>query len=203
MFAEIVRHFHSPAGSMKKKKTRKNQNPETRMVGSEENVPPMCVDDDLDATTVQEGCCGPVIEMECVISGLQGTYTGDIDVVSGLPHGTGCFKSIGDNDDDDDNEGHGYTGEWEYGRAHGHGVFMYADGDKYAGEFRDNKRHGQGVYTHASGDKYNGEYRDDKRHGHGVLTNAANGSRETQEWWNGTLIMKEIRSTAAYTTFFP
>jgi hypothetical protein len=39
---------------------------------------------------------------------------------------------------------------------HGHGVQIYADGEKYAGFWEFDERHGAGRMTYADGSEYNG-----------------------------------------------
>ena len=55
-----------------------------------------------------------------------------------------------------------YTGQFKFGKKHGHGTVIFANGSKYVGQFRDNEYHGQGSMTTPSGEKYIGEWQDGK-----------------------------------------
>ena len=55
-----------------------------------------------------------------------------------------------------------YTGQFKFGKKHGHGTVIFANGSKYVGQFRDNEYHGQGTMTGPGGEKYVGEWQDGK-----------------------------------------
>ena len=58
--------------------------------------------------------------------------------------------------------GRKYVGEWKYGKNHGRGVFLWANGESYSGDWKDGKYEGYGTYTLADGRKGVGEFRNDK-----------------------------------------
>ncbi|TMW68931.1 hypothetical protein Poli38472_001087 [Pythium oligandrum] len=84
-----------------------------------------------------------------------------------------------------------YTGEWQDGKKHGYGVFVYANGSKYEGEWFHDLRHGKGtcwVRDKTPGAKkgllrkqYAGDWEDDMRHGLGTLFRE-DGGRYEGEW---------------------
>ena len=68
----------------------------------------------------------------------------------------------------DFDDGGTYCGDWEDGKAHGHGV---CTGPKGQGEYAGQWAYGfevQGVYTWPSGNNYEGQWMGGKRHGLGV-----------------------------------
>ena len=77
-----------------------------------------------------------------------------------------------------------YEGDYVDGRMHGHGSFLWPNGDRYEGAWRDGHRNGHGAYTWADGGRYEGNYADSKRHGHGIRL-WANGVRYEGEWRDG------------------
>jgi hypothetical protein len=48
-------------------------------------------------------------------------------------------------------DGARYVGEWQLGRAWGHGTFTHSKGEVYEGEWRNDKAHGFGKYIHSNG----------------------------------------------------
>ena len=52
-----------------------------------------------------------------------------------------------------------YEGEVKKGKAHGVGVFTFADGSTYEGKVKKNKIHGKGKYTNAQGKVYEGKFK--------------------------------------------
>ena len=52
-----------------------------------------------------------------------------------------------------------YEGEVKKGKAHGVGVFTFADGSTYEGNVKKNKIHGKGKYTNAQGKVYEGKFK--------------------------------------------
>lgn len=93
--------------------------------------------------------------------GDEGTYTGNILVTEGLPHGEGKMEY---------ESGRVYDGEWMSGQWHGKGNLLNPNGDSYDGEFFFDARHGQGVYRWDNGDVYVGSFSSDKRHGMGKFS---------------------------------
>eukprot|EP00980_Cylindrotheca_fusiformis_P004213 scaffold913_cov71-Cylindrotheca_fusiformis.AAC.6 len=120
--------------------------------------------------------------------GQKGTYTGQVNVDSGSPQGTGTMI-YHNNDNNNDNAAilkiRKYQGEWQNGYWHGHGTCELQNGDVYQGEFVQQERHGNGEYTWAMVTKkeanngqqqqqqqriYQGLFRQNQRHGHGTYT---------------------------------
>ena len=62
------------------------------------------------------------------------------------------------------------TGTLVGGKASGHWIDTWADGNRYEGELRAGKRHGRGVMKFSSGNRYEGEWEYNKAHGWGVYT---------------------------------
>jgi len=80
-----------------------------------------------------------------------------------------CFSlCIGQEDNDDGYriiraEGE-YDGETnEKGQKHGHGRYLFSNGDSYDGEWKRDKMHGFGEYRSASGEIYRGSFKKGKR----------------------------------------
>ena len=48
-----------------------------------------------------------------------------------------------------------YTGETKDSQRHGHGTYMYPNGDIYDGGWRKSRKYGYGVYTFSDGRRYN------------------------------------------------
>ena len=55
--------------------------------------------------------------------------------------------------------GASYEGEFSGGSFHGHGVYLWPNGDRYEGEFRDGRARGRGVFVFANGSKCEGDWR--------------------------------------------
>ena len=55
-----------------------------------------------------------------------------------------------------------YVGQIKGKRAHGKGVFIFADGSKYEGNFKRNMFHGIGVYKDKNGNSYDGKWKYNK-----------------------------------------
>ena len=51
-----------------------------------------------------------------------------------------------------------YVGEVEKGKAHGVGIFTFADGSTYEGQVKKNKIHGKGKYIDMNGMVYEGKF---------------------------------------------
>ena len=52
-----------------------------------------------------------------------------------------------------------YDGEIKKDKAHGVGIFTFADGSKYEGKFKKNRMHGEGKYTDVNGKIFEGKWR--------------------------------------------
>ena len=52
-----------------------------------------------------------------------------------------------------------YEGEVKKGKAHGVGIFTFADGSTYEGKVSKNRIHGKGIYTDSQGKVYEGKFR--------------------------------------------
>ncbi|KAG7356436.1 MORN repeat-containing protein [Nitzschia inconspicua] len=81
--------------------------------------------------------------------GNSGVYTGQLDVESNRPHGTGEMQySLLDNDDKNSSSNTGisptlvasYKGSWEKGYWQGHGTQTLNNGDSFVGDFDQSKR---------------------------------------------------------------
>lgn len=56
------------------------------------------------------------------------------------------------------------TGEWLDDERHGHGEYLYKNGDHYVGRWRHHVRHGQGKYTYKSAEvQYDGDWNEGHR----------------------------------------
>ena len=66
-------------------------------------------------------------------------------------------------------DGDRHEGDYRDGKRHGHWVARLADGGIQEGPYVDGKRHGHWVARFASGNVHEGPYVDGKRHGHWVL----------------------------------
>jgi hypothetical protein len=51
-----------------------------------------------------------------------------------------------------------YTGEFVHGKLEGHGLLVFANGERYEGEFYEGRRDGYGTYTFANGARYEGYF---------------------------------------------
>eukprot|EP01102_Stenamoeba_stenopodia_P014619 TRINITY_DN487_c0_g1_i3.p1 TRINITY_DN487_c0_g1~~TRINITY_DN487_c0_g1_i3.p1 ORF type:complete len:714 (+),score=189.35 TRINITY_DN487_c0_g1_i3:267-2408(+) len=62
-----------------------------------------------------------------------------------------------------------YSGDWEIGKPHGQGVYVFNDGATYAGSFKIGKMDGKGKIQYKCGDYYEGEWKGDLFEGFGKL----------------------------------
>ncbi|OQW94355.1 MAG: hypothetical protein BWK79_06315 [Beggiatoa sp. IS2] len=51
-----------------------------------------------------------------------------------------------------------YEGEFVDGAVHGHGTYIWADGDRYVGNFQGGKPHGRGTMIHRDGTRESGSW---------------------------------------------
>lgn len=61
-----------------------------------------------------------------------------------------------------------YTGSWKNGLRHGHGKYVWNNGDMYDGQWSEDDRNGFGTYTWHDGSKYVGNYSKGERCGYGI-----------------------------------
>ncbi|PIK56756.1 putative radial spoke head 10-like B [Apostichopus japonicus] len=55
-----------------------------------------------------------------------------------------------------------YIGDFLYGRRHGYGVILYANGSKYEGDWLDDKKSGRGIFTFKNGRIFEGIFVEDR-----------------------------------------
>lgn len=103
-----------------------------------------------------------------------GTYTGEIDLKTKMPDGSGTMYY---------NDGNMYDGSWGNGLPDGNGTMTYANGDTYNGHWKNGKRDGYGTYTWQDNRKYAGYYKNDMRDGEGEYFGWTGFSKEYG--WNG------------------
>lgn len=105
------------------------------------------------------------------------TYEGD--VVNGLRHGYGSFRSADKNKS--------YTGEWNESKRHGKGILYYdATGTSYYdGDWVDGKKCGFGIRRFSNGNMYEGNWSNDTRNGKGTMYWYNLGQEYTGQWLNG------------------
>lgn len=128
----------------------------------------------------------------------DGRYRGMVNGM-GKPHGTGTMEfNDGTEYDgewrDSKFEGEGvltindgeskYTGQFQKGKPHGEGCFVYANGEKYTGSWVNGKMDGTGVYEFMKNEKYDGQWKENKQHGRGKYEYESGCSYEGQ-WRNG------------------
>lgn len=63
-----------------------------------------------------------------------------------------------------------YLGEMKLGHLNGHGMFIFANGDRYEGLFRDDALNGFGELKMANGNSYKGEFRNFRMEGRGTFS---------------------------------
>ncbi len=85
-----------------------------------------------------------------------------------------------------------YEGVMLAGKEHGHGVYVWANGDRYEGDWVKGDFSGHGVYVAANGNRYEGDWVKGKRTGHGVFV-WANGNRYEGDW-----VKSEISGRGVY-----
>lgn len=78
-----------------------------------------------------------------------------------------------------------YMGEWNKGKKHGQGTFIYPDGSKYEGSWADDQRCGFGKYFYVNGDIFDGEWQNHLRHGQGTYLFAKTSSKYVGTWKEG------------------
>lgn len=87
-----------------------------------------------------------------------GTYTGEIDLETKKPDGSGMMYY---------SDGSMYDGNWKNGLPDGDGEMTYQNGDTYNGQWKEGKREGYGTYVWCDDRQYIGYYKDDLRNGEG------------------------------------
>lgn len=82
----------------------------------------------------------------------------------------------------------------KFGRLHGQGSVVYANGDAYIGQFTSGKRHtishgdperDQGTMMYANGSNYQGQWKDDQPNGHGTMIYFPSGNKYTGPFKDG------------------
>ena len=100
----------------------------------------------------------------------------------------------GETTDDDRPQGEGtkefkngasYTGQWQDGKRHGEGTFVWTKGH-YTGQWWFGMRHGDGLETLSNGETYAGKFEEDKKHGFGTYT-WEDGTRYEGNWVKGKM----------------
>jgi len=81
-----------------------------------------------------------------------------------------------------------YEGDNGSGNAHGHGIYLWLDGDRYEGAFRDNLKAGAGVLTWSDGRRYEGQWARDDQNGYGVLWDARGRVVSAGRWRDGQFV---------------
>lgn len=74
-----------------------------------------------------------------------------------------------------------YTGRFVDNMRNGHGVCIFANGDRYEGDWKDNLTHGQGSFTQFCGDVFEGEFVAGQPHGKGVYY--YHDGHTSEGWW--------------------
>jgi hypothetical protein len=77
-----------------------------------------------------------------------------------------------------------YVGQWRYGKKHGRGKQVNADGSSYSGQWKKDCFHGRGKAIAADQNSYEGEWRNGRFYGRGTRV-FANGSSFVGQWKNG------------------
>ena len=65
---------------------------------------------------------------------------------------------------------------------HGHGVYLFQNGNHYEGQWSCDVKEGKGIMTYVNGEKYDGDWKNDKAHGKGTLT-YVRGDKYIGDWW--------------------
>eukprot|EP01038_Epipyxis_sp_PR26KG_P004723 gene4723-6628_t len=96
-----------------------------------------------------------------------------------------------------DAEGNKYDGSWVNGKREGYGVFNSINGDIYEGNWKDNVKNGYGVYLFANGDCYRGHFKDGLRDGiSGTYVYTSSSGQYEGGWSKG---MKEGKGKMSFT----
>lgn len=126
--------------------------------------------------------CTQVTDMDVTDPyGEKGSYTGSVNLSTGMPHGRGRLEY--------ERDGRWYEGDWKHGRWTGQGRLSNGDGDLYEGGLQDDHKHGfgrmkfadgrtfegyysngqmvEGKMTYQDGSTYDGQWEDGMRHGTG------------------------------------
>jgi hypothetical protein len=79
--------------------------------------------------------------------GTFGSYEGQREAISGLPHGKRVFETVG---------GAKYEGSFDHGKRSGYGIEWSLGGDKYEGMWKDDRKHGRGVHHFLAENEFKG-----------------------------------------------
>lgn len=93
--------------------------------------------------------------------------------------------------------GTAYTGQWQEGKKHGKGIYEYPEGEKFEGDFVKDKRQGFGTYVWKNGDRYEGYWELDLRHGEGFITNNKGEIVRGGIWEKDVLVQKQKTNGAS------
>ena len=126
---------------------------------------------------------GQIIDGELEFKVTKDRYVGDIDPVTKLRHGHGCYTYK--------NQYFQYQGTFENGKKNGEGVLLMRDGSKYAGMFENGEIMGEGTRTYDDGTEYVGNFIKGEKHGYGEISYGRRNVRE--EYYKGNWEMN-IRS---------
>lgn len=90
-------------------------------------------------------CTKEVIHQGCYVADayLRGTYTGECRDQMANGRGKAVGKDI-------------YEGDFVQGVLHGHGTYIWHDGDRFVGQFRNGRIHGNGVLIKKNGSRQAG-----------------------------------------------
>lgn len=83
--------------------------------------------------------------------------------------------------------GNRYEGEYRHGQRNGCGTFTFQNGRRYVGEFKNDLFSGRGSWILENGDRYIGDFEYNKCNGEGVFI-FADGSSKSGVWQQGRLV---------------
>ena len=83
-----------------------------------------------------------------------------------------------------------YVGDWLHDLKHGNGIYRSAVNGTYEGQYQEGKLHGKGTFVYPNGDVYEGVWLHDKKQGKGSYTYAADGKQWIAMWRDDELIEK-------------
>lgn len=96
-------------------------------------------------------CVRDVIHKGCYVADvyLRGQYIGECR--DNMAHGRG--RAVGEDI---------YEGDFIQGVLHGHGVYIWYDGDRFVGQFRNGRIHGNGVLIKKNGERQAGRWENNR-----------------------------------------